>query len=119
MLTTLGVGYLVTASANEKIQAAIATRVISLLALSGMSAGENDLRRMAASFTRLPGMAQAGTLDAKVLAKYQENWAPVAPARKKAAVSRPAIADALDSRSASLPMARHREHRHRTIRYRD
>ena len=105
VLTTFGVGYLVTASANEKIQAAIATRVISLLALSGMSAGENDLRRMAASFTRLPGMAQAGTLDAKVLAKYQENWAPVAPAHKKAAVSRPAIADALDSLSASSTRA--------------
>lgn len=110
VLATLGVGYWATASANEKIQAAIATRVISLLALSGLSAGENDLRRMAASFTRLSGMAKAGTLDAKVLAKYQKNWASVAPVHKKAAVSRPAIADALDSRSAGSTRADRWDH---------
>ena len=101
LLTTFGVGYWVRASANEQIQAAIATRVISLLALSGMSAGDDDLRRMAASFARLRDIASAQTLDEKVIAKYQENWAPVARAQKKTAVSRPAIAHALDNQPSS------------------
>ena len=90
VLATVGAGIWAGRSANQQVQAAIATRVISLLALSGLSAGDNDLRRLA-------GMQQAGTLDAVVLRNYQHDWKRIASAQKTAGAAKPQFADALDS----------------------
>lgn len=92
VLATAGMGWWATRSANKKIQSAIAMRVISLLSLSGISAGDTGLRGMAQAFSRLPTMTSAGTLERKVLTKYQTDWALIAPAHRKA--------PALDQRTA-------------------
>lgn len=78
VLATVGVGWWATRSANQKIQSAIAMRVIALLALTGMNAGDTGLRGMSRAFARLPTMRKAGELDDKVLEKYRADWKTIA-----------------------------------------
>lgn len=80
-LATVAAGVWATRSANRKIQSAIAMRVISLLALTGIAAGDAGLRKMARAFHRLPGATSAGTLDGKVLVAYQADWQCIEPAQ--------------------------------------
>ncbi|MBK6471216.1 MAG: hypothetical protein IPF94_10915 [Betaproteobacteria bacterium] len=84
VLATVGAGVWAARSANRKIQSAIAMRVISLLALTGIAAGDAGLRGMAQAFLRLPGVTSAGTLDGKVLAAYQADWKTIEPAQRNA-----------------------------------
>ena len=80
VLATAGMGWWATRSANQKIQSAIAMRVIALLALTGISASDAGLRGMTRAFTQLPTIRRAGTLDGKVLEKYQADWQTIAQA---------------------------------------
>jgi len=83
VLATAGAGWWAARSANQKIQAAIAMRVISLLALNGIAASDVGLRQMTLAFARLPTTRNAGTLDSAVLIKYQADWALIAPAHRR------------------------------------
>lgn len=96
VLATAGMGVWATRSANQKIQAAIAMRVIALLALSGIAAGEAGLRTLAQAFPSLRGMRQAGTLPVKVLTAYQADWDCIAPAHGRSQVLDPGLAMAVD-----------------------
>jgi len=96
MLTTAGVGWWAMRSANQKIQSAIAMRVIALLALTGMAAGDTGLRAMSQAFARLPAMRKAGTLDDKVLAKYQSDWKTIASAHRAPNVLDPRFIRAME-----------------------
>ena len=82
VLATAGMGWWATRSANQKIQSAIAMRVISLLALSGIAGGDAGLRAMTQVFPLLPRVRSAGTLNPKVLASYQAEWETIAPASR-------------------------------------
>ena len=84
VLATVGMGWWATRSANQKIQSAIAMRVISLLALTGIAGGDAGLRVLTQSFPLLPNVRSAGTLDHKVLASYQAEWETIAPASRDA-----------------------------------
>lgn len=84
VLATAGMGWWAARSANKKIQSAIAMRVISLLALTGIAAGDAGLRAAAQSFRYLPGLTSAGTLDGEVLAAYQADWQAIEQAQQSA-----------------------------------
>lgn len=84
VLATLGAGVWATRSANQKIQAAIAMRVVALMALNGISAGDAGLRHMTQAFGSLTKMRKAGALDHTVLARYQTDWAKIQSAHTSA-----------------------------------
>lgn len=83
VLATLGVGWLATTSAETQIQRAVSLRVMSLLALHGLSSGEGGLRIAARSFHALPQMRPTGGLDEAHLRPYQHDWAVIAPAHRQ------------------------------------
>jgi len=83
VLATVGAGWWATRSANQKIQSAIAIRLISLLALTGIAARDAGLRGVVQAFKRLPKMKRAGTLDGSVLANYQADWNVIASVNRK------------------------------------
>ncbi len=96
VVATVGAGIWAAGSANEKIQAAIAIRVIALLALSGIAAGEAGLRTLIRAFPWLREMRQAGELSAKVLTAYQADWNCIAAARRRSRALDPELAIAVD-----------------------
>lgn len=96
VLATVGTGIWATRSANQKIQAAIAMRVIALLALSGIAAGEGGLRALVRVFPLLPDVRKAGELPVKVLQAYQADWKQIAPAHRGAGGLDPELAKAVD-----------------------
>lgn len=96
VLATAGIGWWAARSANQKIQSAIAMRVLSLLALTGISAGAAGLRGMVQAFYCLPSILRAGTLDGKVLVSYQADWKAIAPASRKATLLDPHTAQVMD-----------------------
>lgn len=83
VLGTLSMGWLVTSSAEGQIQRAVALRVMSLLALHGLSSGEGGLRGAALSFHALPEMRPMGRLDDTRLRPYRDDWAVIAPAHRQ------------------------------------
>lgn len=95
-LATLGAGVWATRSANQKIQAAIAMRVVALMALNGIAAGDAGLRHMTQAFGMLPEMRQAGTLNHNVLVSYQDDWARIQSAHTHASRLSPELASAMD-----------------------
>ena len=96
VLATAGIGWWATRSANQKIQSAIAMRVLSLLALTGISASTAGLRGMVQAFHCLPRILQVGTLDGKVLVNYQADWKAIAPARRKSILLEPHTAQVME-----------------------
>ncbi|MBN8726968.1 MAG: hypothetical protein J0H15_04605 [Xanthomonadales bacterium] len=83
VLATLGMGWLATSSAETQIQRAVALRVMSLLALHGLSSGGDGLRSAARAFHALPEMRPMGRLDDARLRPYQHDWAVIAPAHRQ------------------------------------
>ena len=100
LLVTAGTGLWLARSADSKIKSAIALRVIALLALNGLSAGEDALRRIARAFARLPGIREIGTLERNVLQRYQADWLAIRDAHRRATTLDPKLAGAMDR---SLP----------------
>jgi len=96
VLATAGMGVWATRSANQKIQAAIAMRVIALLALGGIAAGEAGLRTLTRAFPSLREMRQAGALPEKVLTAYQSDWNYIAPAHRGSRALDPGLVKAVD-----------------------
>jgi len=96
LLITAGTGLWLARSADSKIKSAIAVRVIALLALNGLSAGEDALRRIARAFARLPGIREIGPLERNVLQRYQADWLAIRDAHRRATTLDPALAAAMD-----------------------
>jgi hypothetical protein len=96
LLVTAGTGLWLARSADSKIKSAIALRVIALLALNGLSAGEDALRRIVRAFARLPSVHGTGTLGRDVLIRYQKNWSAIRDAHRLATTLDPALAAAMD-----------------------
>jgi hypothetical protein len=96
VLATLGAGVWATRSANQKIQSAIAMRVVALMALNGIAAGDAGLRRMTQAFGLLPKMRKAGALDLKILVSYQADWAKIQSAHAGASKLDAGLAAVMD-----------------------
>ena len=92
VLATLGTGWWAARSANQKIQAAIAMRVIALLALNGLTAGNAGLRGMAQAFGRVSELDRLGTLPRNVHERYRGDWALICPAHRDPVALRPEVA---------------------------
>lgn len=71
---TLGAGWWAAKSANERVRAEVGVRVMSLLALQGLSATQLGLRSMLDAFTGVAALSTHGDLNAKVLALYVAEW---------------------------------------------
>ncbi|HXF09104.1 MAG TPA: hypothetical protein VNK45_11415 [Candidatus Acidoferrales bacterium] len=96
VLATVGAGWWAARSAGSEIKSAIALRVIALLALNGLSAGEDALRQIARAFARLPGIREIGTLKRNVLQRYQADWSAIRDAHRRATTLDPVLAAAMD-----------------------
>ncbi len=92
VLATLGTGWWAARSANQKIQAAIAMRVIALLALNGLTAGNAGLRGMAQAFGRVRELDRLGTLPRNVHERYRGDWALICSAHRDPVALRPEVA---------------------------
>ncbi|HRJ01109.1 MAG TPA: hypothetical protein PKV67_10055 [Hyphomonas sp.] len=79
ILTTLGVGALLTKNVNDKIATAIALRVLSLLALTGVSAGEKGHRKMIRIFALLRDKSVLRGVPDSCLKRYQSDWRIISP----------------------------------------
>lgn len=84
VLATVGMGWVATSSSETKIRRGIAARVMSLLALHGLSSAEDGLVRMASSFRALPTLKPAGRLGRKTLGPYADDWALIGPLHRSA-----------------------------------
>lgn len=96
VLVTAGAGVWAARSVNRKIKSAIALRVIALLALNGLSAGEQAQRRIVRAFARLPGIREIGTIERNVLQRYQADWLAIRDAHRRATTLDPVLAAAMD-----------------------
>jgi hypothetical protein len=96
VLGTLGMGWYATSSAATQIQRAVALRVMSLLALQGLSSGEAGLRGAARIFHALPTMRPVGQLDGARLRDYQDDWAVIEPAHRQQQPLDESIAQVMD-----------------------
>jgi hypothetical protein len=79
---TAGMGWWATRSTNQKVRAGVCVRVLSLLALSGMTAGDAGRRRMCNAFSQLDDMRDSGDLASRVLGHYRDDWRGIVTARQ-------------------------------------
>jgi hypothetical protein len=105
VLATLGTGWWAARSANQKIQAAIAMRVIALLALNGLTAGNAGLRAMAQAFGRVSELDRLGTLPRSVHERYRGDWALICPAHRDPVALRPEVARMMERGLPGQPEA--------------
>jgi hypothetical protein len=105
VLATLGTGWWAARSANQKIQAAIAMRVIALLALNGLTAGNAGLRAMAQAFGRVSELDRLGTLPRNVHERYRGDWALICPAHRDPVALRPEVARMMERGLPGQPEA--------------
>jgi len=105
VLATLGTGWWAARSANQKIQAAIAMRVIALLALNGLTAGNAGLRGMAQAFGRVSELDRLGTLPRNVHERYRGDWALICPAHRDPVALRPEVARMMERGLPGQPEA--------------
>lgn len=105
VLATLGTGWWAARSANQKIQAAIAMRVVALLVLNGLTAGSSGLRGMAQAFARVSELERLGTLPREVRERYRSDWALICPAHRGAVALRPEVARMMERGLPGQPEA--------------
>lgn len=105
VLATLGTGWWAARSANQKIQAAIAMRVIALLALNGLTAGNAGLRGMAQAFGRVRELDRLGTLPRNVHERYRGDWALICSAHSDPVALRPEVARMMERGLPGQPEA--------------
>ena len=96
VLATTGVGVYAARKANDKIQAAIATRIIALLALNGIAAGDAGLQRMSRTFAFLPELREIGGLSDRVPKQYKDDWRQIAVVHRNAAALDVGLATAME-----------------------
>jgi len=96
VLATLGAGVWAARSANQKIQAAIAMRVVALMALNGIATVDAGLRNMAQAFALLPRMRNAGSLNILVPGNYRADWARIESAHTGVSKLKAGLAEAMD-----------------------
>lgn len=105
VLATLGTGWWAARSANQKIQANIAMRVIALLALNGLTAGNAGLRAMVQAFGRVSELDRLGTLPRSVHERYRGDWALICPAHRDPVALRPEVARMMERGLPGQPEA--------------
>jgi hypothetical protein len=96
ILATVGVGAWAAGEADRKVQSAIALRIVSLLALTGINAGDEGLRRMASSFALLSDAPSMIGIESRVLTRYRENWSDIADIYSQANLLDPDTADLME-----------------------
>jgi hypothetical protein len=74
VVATGGMVWRAATSANRQIRQAVAVRVISLLGLGGVSAGQPGIDAMLCAFRRLPDLHVFGDLQRDALQRYQQEW---------------------------------------------
>lgn len=71
---TLGAGWWLGSSANQKIRATVATRIVAMLAIQGMGSGSAGLKSALAAFASAPDLPQNVDLSPELVALYQDEW---------------------------------------------
>lgn len=70
---TLGAGWWLGSSANQKIRATVATRIVAMLAIQGMGSGSAGLKSVLAAFASAPALPQ-NVAEPELVALYQDEW---------------------------------------------
>lgn len=91
-LATVGGGLWLVKSTNQRVHAAIALRLLSLLALLGSSGGGSGTRRMARLFEYLPHVRLRDKVWQRLLAEYRTSWKEIKAAHHRPASLSPACA---------------------------
>jgi hypothetical protein len=110
IVATAGMGWWATRSASERVRAGIAVRVSSLLALTGMTAGDTGQRTMCHAFRQLDDMRDGGDAGSKVLGRYRDNWRAIAAARRNIADIDPVVLSLMEHPVDSKAHSRRSEH---------
>lgn len=70
-------------SANQQVQAAVAVRILALLALQGASNSDGKHSSLTSAFSCVEQLKASDHLSDEVIGNYQEEWDLLAPAIKK------------------------------------
>ncbi|TGD72177.1 hypothetical protein E4634_16040 [Mangrovimicrobium sediminis] len=76
---TLGMGWWLGSSANQKIRATVATRIVAMLAIRGMGVGRPGLFSALQAFAGAENLAPDQGLTEELLEQYREEWRLVRP----------------------------------------
>jgi hypothetical protein len=73
---TVGAGWWLSSSANQRIRAIVATRAVAMLAIQGLSSGRKGLDEALKAFASIDSLpTNAGSrLDRKQISQYQNEW---------------------------------------------
>ena len=115
VLATLGTGWWAARSVGKRVQGAIALRVMSLLALTGVTAGNGGLRQMAQAFVQLPVLGRTRLLG-DALDQYQADWKQIAAAHRHAITLSAKVASAMER---TVQGARAHDHWQRLLQWDD
>ena len=67
-------GWWLASSANEKIEAVVATRVIAMLAIQGMATGRPGLESALNAFSSVASLPDDAWLSTELMTAYQQEW---------------------------------------------
>ena len=67
-------GWWLASSANEKIEAVVATRVIAMLAIQGMATGRPGLESALNAFSSVASLPDDAGLSTELMTAYQQEW---------------------------------------------
>lgn len=95
-----GGGWWIAGKVQDKVHAAVATRVIALLAVNGLLAGPAGLRAMAAAFREVPALVPFGDLKVKAIKRYRGDWEALRKAWTNENAMPPRVAGVMDRPAA-------------------
>ncbi|MCX2973007.1 hypothetical protein EYC87_05335 [Halieaceae bacterium IMCC8485] len=70
----VGAGWWLGSSANQKIRATVATRIVSMLAIQGMGSGRAGLKSALAAFASASSLPASLSLPSELISQYQDEW---------------------------------------------
>jgi hypothetical protein len=70
----VGAGWWLGSSANQKIRATVATRIVAMLAIQGMGSGRAGLKSALAAFSSASIFPASLSLPSELVSQYQEEW---------------------------------------------
>ena len=70
----VGAGWWLKKSASQKIKAAVATRIVAMLAVQGMGSGQSGIRSAIAAFSSASTLPEHDSLPSELIASYREEW---------------------------------------------
>jgi hypothetical protein len=71
---TVGAGWWLGSSASQQIRAAVATRIVAMLAIQGMGSGRGGLKSALAAFASASDLPQNVDLPPELVTQYKDEW---------------------------------------------